>query len=51
VSGRAIAAGQTVLMKTMHGYRKFFNPNQTHVEHIGLSISNYVSHINIGHTL
>ena len=27
VSGRAIASGKTVLMKTMHGYRKFFNPN------------------------
>ncbi|HIQ27849.1 MAG TPA: hypothetical protein EYH42_05065, partial [Sulfurovum sp.] len=23
----AIAAGESVLMKTMHGYRKFFNPN------------------------
>ncbi len=27
VSGRAIAAGQSVLMKTMHGYRKFFKPS------------------------
>jgi hydrogenase maturation factor HypF (carbamoyltransferase family) len=26
VSGRAVAAGKTVLMKTAHGYRKFFNP-------------------------
>jgi len=37
VSARTIAAGQTVLMKTMHGYRKFFNPNQTKMGHIGLS--------------
>ena len=28
VSGHAIAAGKTVLMKTAHGYRKFFNPNK-----------------------
>lgn len=27
-SAGAIASGKTVLMKTMHGYRKFFNPNQ-----------------------
>ncbi len=27
-SAGAIASGQTVLMKTMHGYRKFFNPNK-----------------------
>ncbi|MDM5263955.1 hypothetical protein PF327_07060 [Sulfurovum sp. XTW-4] len=26
VSGRAIAAGKNVLMKTAHGYRKFFKP-------------------------
>jgi len=26
VSGRAIAAGKKVLMKTVHGYRKFFKP-------------------------
>ncbi|UFH59622.1 hypothetical protein [Sulfurovum mangrovi] len=26
VSGRAIAAGKSVLMKTAHGYRKFFRP-------------------------
>ncbi len=26
VCGRAIASGQTVLMKTVHGYRKFFKP-------------------------
>ena len=26
VSGRAIAAGEKVLMKTIHGYRKFFKP-------------------------
>lgn len=26
-SAGAIASGKTVLMKTMHGYRKFFNPN------------------------
>jgi len=37
VSAGAIAAGKTVLMKTMHGYRKFFNPNNTNEEHIGLS--------------
>jgi len=37
VSGRAIVAGQTVLMKTMHGYRKFFNPNKTKEKHIALS--------------
>ncbi len=28
VSARAIASGKTVLMKTAHGYRKFFNPNK-----------------------
>ncbi|CAA6805336.1 MAG: [NiFe] hydrogenase metallocenter assembly protein HypF [uncultured Sulfurovum sp.] len=28
VSAYAIAAGKTVLMKTAHGYRKFFNPNK-----------------------
>ena len=28
VSARAIAGGKTVLMKTAHGYRKFFNPNR-----------------------
>ncbi len=28
VSGRAIAAGEKVLMKTAHGYRKFFKPNK-----------------------
>lgn len=27
-SAGAIASGKTVLMKTMHGYRKFFNPNR-----------------------
>ncbi len=27
-SAGAVASGQTVLMKTMHGYRKFFNPNK-----------------------
>jgi len=27
-SAGAISSGQTVLMKTMHGYRKFFNPNK-----------------------
>ncbi|MCB4780988.1 MAG: hypothetical protein LGB62_07255 [Sulfurovum sp.] len=37
VSGRAIASGKTVLMKTMHGYRKFFNPKTVKQEHIGLS--------------
>jgi len=26
VASRAISSGKTVLMKTMHGYRKFFNP-------------------------
>ncbi|MDQ7045587.1 MAG: hypothetical protein Q9M32_06730 [Sulfurimonas sp.] len=26
VSGGAVAAGKSVLMKTQHGYRKFFNP-------------------------
>ena len=30
VSGRAIVAGQSVLMKTMHGYRKFFKPTPEH---------------------
>ncbi|MCK4440838.1 MAG: hypothetical protein KAU90_02450, partial [Sulfurovaceae bacterium] len=34
VSSRAIADGKSVLMKTMHGYRKFFNPNK---ESISLS--------------
>ena len=28
VSGRAIAAGEKVLMKTAHGYRKFFKPTE-----------------------
>jgi hydrogenase maturation factor HypF (carbamoyltransferase family) len=37
VSGRAIASGKTVLMKTMHGYRKFFNPHHSSETHIGLS--------------
>ena len=37
VAGRAIASGRTVLMKTMHGYRKFFNPNNSDIQHIGLS--------------
>ncbi|HIP14626.1 MAG TPA: hypothetical protein EYG74_03965 [Sulfurimonas autotrophica] len=37
VSAGAIAAGKSVLMKTMHGYRKFFNPHNTSEEHIGLS--------------
>jgi len=37
VSARAIASGKTVLMKTMHGYRKFFNPKQTKEAHVGLS--------------
>jgi len=37
VSAGAIAAGKTVLMKTMHGYRKFFNPNKTDEEHVALS--------------
>ena len=37
VSGRAIASGKTVLMKTMHGYRKFFNPHDSSETHIGLS--------------
>jgi hypothetical protein len=27
-SAGAISTGKTVLMKTMHGYRKFFNPNR-----------------------
>jgi len=30
VSGRAIAAGKKVLMKTAHGYRKFFKPTLEH---------------------
>ena len=37
VSAGAIAAGKSVLMKTMHGYRKFFNPHNTSEEHVGLS--------------
>ncbi len=32
VSGHAIADGKTVLMKTAHGYRKFFNPTKENVE-------------------
>ncbi len=32
VSGRAIASGKTVLMKTLHGYRKFFKPTQDNVK-------------------
>jgi len=30
VSARAIASGKQVLMKTMHGYRKFFRPSDTY---------------------
>ena len=37
VAGRAIASGKTLLMKTMHGYRKFFNPNNSSISHTGLS--------------
>ena len=37
VASRAIASGKTVLMKTMHGYRKFFNP-LTSSEPISFSI-------------
>lgn len=37
VSAGAIAAGKTVLMKTMYGYRKFFNPNNTEEKHVSLS--------------
>ncbi len=37
VSGRAIAAGKTVLMKTAHGYRKFFNPKSKTEESVTLS--------------
>ncbi len=32
VSAGAIASGKTVLMKTMHGYRKFFNPHAQDVK-------------------
>ncbi|MDF1874799.1 hypothetical protein JHD48_03495 [Sulfurimonas sp. SAG-AH-194-I05] len=39
VSGRAIASGKTVLMKTAHGYRKFFNPNRNSVSMRTLSFS------------
>jgi hydrogenase maturation protein HypF len=37
VSARAIASGKSVLMKTMHGYRKFFSPE--HVEKSALKNS------------
>ncbi|MDQ7085627.1 MAG: hypothetical protein Q9M36_12265 [Sulfurovum sp.] len=38
-SAGAIASGKTVLMKTMHGYRKLFNPKTTHegIKNNGLS--------------
>ena len=37
VSAGAIASGKSVIMKTMHGYRKFFDPNSSAQEHVGLS--------------
>ena len=37
VSGRAVSTGKTVLMKTAHGYRKFFNPKSETEENVTLS--------------